>query len=225
MQDFKLIRPGDTAWEPHPQMPGIQVAYLLSHRKDKAGLTCALVHLPAGSQAQRHRHEHSDDILYVIRGNASMWIDDLGDLPNNLSVRRAVEGLKVAGDFDQVRRVLVGAFKNNDFDAFELQVESLPGDLVAPGEASHHFLWSKFPHGAPIYQPSWKLVLDLVTTWNQRRGSLLIYRIYSPRDLELDVSLLTSEFPTVLADALDRALTVGASGPGQETRASGGRAI
>lgn len=81
MEDFKLIRPVDTTWEPHAQMPGIQVAYLLSHRKDKAGLTCALVHLPAGSQAQRHRHEHSDDILYVIQGNASMWIDGLGDLP------------------------------------------------------------------------------------------------------------------------------------------------
>ncbi len=62
-------------------MPGIQVAYLLSHRQDKADLTCALVQLPTGSQPQRHRHEHSDNILYVIRGNARMWIDGLGDLP------------------------------------------------------------------------------------------------------------------------------------------------
>ncbi len=80
-EGFKLLRPVDTTWGPHPQMPGIQVAYLLSHRQDKADLTCALVQLPTGSQPQRHRHEHSDDILYVIRGNARMWIDGLGDLP------------------------------------------------------------------------------------------------------------------------------------------------
>jgi hypothetical protein len=55
--------------------------------------------------------------------------------------------------------------------------------------------------------PSWKLTLDLVTTSNRRRGSLVIYRIYSPRDLQLDVNLLTSEFPGALANALDRVLS------------------
>jgi len=57
-------------------------------------------------------------------------------------------------------------------------------------------------------QPSWKVSLDLVTTSNQHRGSLIVYRIYSHRDLQLDVNLLTSEFPAVLADALHRTLTM-----------------
>jgi hypothetical protein len=57
-------------------------------------------------------------------------------------------------------------------------------------------------------QPLWKLTLDLVTTSNQRRGSLVVYRVYSHRDLQLDVNLLTSEFPAALANALDRALTM-----------------
>ena len=39
---------------------------------------------------------------------------------NNLSVRRAVEELKAADNFDQVRSILVAAFETNDFDAFEL---------------------------------------------------------------------------------------------------------
>jgi hypothetical protein len=34
-----------------------------------------------------------------------------------------------------------------------------------------------------------------------------VYRIYSHRDLQLDVNLLTSEFPPTLANALDRVLT------------------
>jgi hypothetical protein len=57
-------------------------------------------------------------------------------------------------------------------------------------------------------QPSWKLMLDLVTTSNQPRGALVVYRAYERRDLQLDVNLLTSEFPRALADALDRVLVV-----------------
>ncbi len=128
---------------------------------------------------------------------------------NNLSVRRAVEELKMAGTFDQVRRVLVAAFDSNDFDAFELHLKSMPGDRTAPGETNRHLHWSKMPHMAAISsQPSWKLTLDLVTTANRTRGSLIVYRIYSQRDLQLDVNLLTSEFPVTLADALDRVLTM-----------------
>ena len=128
---------------------------------------------------------------------------------NNLSVRRAVEELKVAGDFDQVRSVLVAAFESNDFDAFELRLKPLPADQPPSSETSRPFHWSKFPHMAAISsQPSWKLTLDLVTSANRPRGSLVCYRIYSRRDLQLDVNLLTSEFPASLADALDRVLTM-----------------
>jgi UDP-GlcNAc:undecaprenyl-phosphate/decaprenyl-phosphate GlcNAc-1-phosphate transferase len=128
---------------------------------------------------------------------------------NNLSVRRAVEELKVAGDFDQVRSVLVAAFESNDFDAFELRLQPLLDDQAPSSETNHHFHWSKFPHMAAIStQPSWKLTLDLVTTANRPRGSLVCYRIYSRRDLQLDVNLLTSEFPASLADALDRVLAM-----------------
>ncbi len=143
-----------------------------------------------------------------LRRVAQRTIDQRQIVINNLSVRRAVEELKVARDFDQLRRVLVSAFDSNDFDAFELQLKPLPGDRSLPGETSRHFHWSKFPHMIAISsQPSWKLTLDLLTTSNRRRGSLVVSRIYSQRNFQLDVNLLTSEFPAVLADALDRALT------------------
>jgi hypothetical protein len=54
----------------------------------------------------------------------------------------------------------------------------------------------------------WKLTLDLVTTSNRHRGSLIVYRVYSQRDLQLDVNLLTSEFPVTLANAVERVLTM-----------------
>lgn len=144
-----------------------------------------------------------------LRRVAQRTIDQRQIVINNLSVRRAIQELKVAGDFNQVRSVLVAAFESNDFDAFELDLKSFPDDQAVSSESNRHFHWSKFPHMMAISsQPSWKLTLDMVTTSNRRRGSLVVYRIYSNRDLQLDVNLLTSEFPATLADALDRVLTV-----------------
>jgi UDP-GlcNAc:undecaprenyl-phosphate GlcNAc-1-phosphate transferase len=144
-----------------------------------------------------------------LRRVAQRTIDQRQIVINNLSVRRAVEELKVAGDFNQVRSVLRAAFDSNDFDAFDLHLGPLPGDQTVPGGTNRDFHWSKVPHMMAISsQPLWKLTLDLVTTSNQRRGSFVVYRVYSHRDLQLDVNLLTSEFPAALADALDRVLTM-----------------
>jgi hypothetical protein len=35
---------------------------------------------------------------------------------------------------------------------------------------------------------------------------MMVHRLYSQRDLQLDINLLTSVFPIALADALDRTL-------------------
>jgi UDP-GlcNAc:undecaprenyl-phosphate/decaprenyl-phosphate GlcNAc-1-phosphate transferase len=145
-----------------------------------------------------------------LRRVAQRTIDQRQIVINNLAVRRAIEELKSASDFDEVRSVLISTFKDNDFDAFELHLKPLSGDHDAMlGEPSRHLHWSKFPHMAAIStQPSWKMALDLVTTRNQGRGSFIVYRMYSRRDLQLDVNLLTSEFPATLADAIDRVLTM-----------------
>jgi UDP-GlcNAc:undecaprenyl-phosphate GlcNAc-1-phosphate transferase len=134
---------------------------------------------------------------------------------NNLAIRRAAEELKVARDYDQVRRILLAAFGSNDFDSFELRFEPLPGEPVpfetADSSAARRsglgFRWSK--PGTPKSLdglPVWSIALDLLTSANRRRGTLTVHRLYSQRDLQLDINLLTSTFPTALADALDRTL-------------------
>ncbi|HEV2395377.1 MAG TPA: MraY family glycosyltransferase [Candidatus Sulfotelmatobacter sp.] len=133
---------------------------------------------------------------------------------NNLAIRRATEELKVARDYDQVRRILLAAFGSNDFDAFELRLNLFPGELV-PGDsvlsAAHYspgsFCWNK--PGLPKAldrQAAWNIALDLVSSSNRNRGTLSVHRGYSTRDLQLDVNLLTTDFPAALADALDRTL-------------------
>src|ERR1035441_4019728 len=54
---------------------------------------------------------------------------------------------------------------------------------------------------------AWHLKLALVTTAHHWRGSMKIYRFYKDRALLVDTNLLTSDFPVVLADALDRTLS------------------
>jgi UDP-GlcNAc:undecaprenyl-phosphate GlcNAc-1-phosphate transferase len=144
-----------------------------------------------------------------LRRVAQRTIDQRQIVINNLAVRRAIEELKHASDFNQVRSILVATFEENDFDAFELQFKSLSTDhgvaLVEPSRPLH---WTKYPHMTAISaQPAWKLTLELVTTANQCWGSFVVYRLYSPRALQLDVNLLTSEFPVTLANALNRVLT------------------
>lgn len=142
-----------------------------------------------------------------LRRVAQRTIDQRQIVINNLAVRRAVEELRVASSINQVRSILIAAFTHNDFDAFELQLKSISGDQVVLGEAQRHLHWSKFPHMAAISsQRSWKLALDLTTSSNQHRGSLVVYRVYSSRDLRVDVNLLIAEFPAALADALNRVL-------------------
>ena len=134
---------------------------------------------------------------------------------NNLAIRRATEELKVARDYEQVRHILAAAFGNNDFDGFELRLDLLPGEPV-PCENSdpslarrsgNSFRWSK--PGTPKTVDGlavWTVALNLLSSSNRHRGTLTVQRLYSSRDLQIDINLLTSEFPTSLADALDRTL-------------------
>jgi UDP-GlcNAc:undecaprenyl-phosphate/decaprenyl-phosphate GlcNAc-1-phosphate transferase len=148
---------------------------------------------------------------------------------NNLAIRRATEELKVARDYDQVRRILIAAFSSNDFDGFELKLELFPGEMamIAGTEMSNvHrdpslFRWSK--QGArnlPNGQSVWTIALALVGSSNRHRGSMMVHRLYSHRNLQVDVNLLTTAFPIALADALDRTLAHSAQVialPGQDT--------
>ena len=148
---------------------------------------------------------------------------------NNLAIRRATEELKVARDYDQVRRILVAAFSSNDFDSFELRPELLPGEpvLFDPAEPSGTrrtgllFRWNKA--GVPkMLEGSavWTIALNLVSSADRRRGTLTVHRFYCERDLQVDVNLLTAGFPTALADAIERTLAQAAQViplPGQDT--------
>jgi len=80
MEKPKILQPENIKWEPHPQLANARVAYLVSHRDENMDLTCMLVQLPAGVKVEKHTHE-CDDIIYVIKGKAKMWIEGIGEVP------------------------------------------------------------------------------------------------------------------------------------------------
>ena len=135
---------------------------------------------------------------------------------NNLAIRRATEELKAARDYAQIRRVLEAAFGSNDFDGFDVHFKLFPGESyplgpadsgppLRRGEVSFH--WGRTKETKSLEGLAvWTLSLDLVNSSNRRRGALSVHRLYSRRDLQLDINLLTTAFPIALADALDRAL-------------------
>jgi len=148
-----------------------------------------------------------------LRRFAQRTIEHRGIFASNLAIRRATEGLKTARDYVELCRLLETAFSGNDFDGFDLRVRLLPEDrnhldhlpkVSTSGEALE-FKWSK-PE-SPRWRdswPVWNLTLNLVTTTSRSRGSLNLYRLYTDAAIMVDVNLLISDFPGVLADALER---------------------
>jgi UDP-GlcNAc:undecaprenyl-phosphate GlcNAc-1-phosphate transferase len=149
-----------------------------------------------------------------LRRVAQRTVEQRGIFVNNLAIRRAAEELKVTADYAQLCCILETAFSNNDFDGFDLNVK-LPESskdtrhlpISSAGEALH-FRWCK-PEGSKLRDDwsGWNLTLDLVTTRNRGCGSMNIHRGYRDGTLLIDINFLTSVFPVVLADALDRVLS------------------
>jgi UDP-GlcNAc:undecaprenyl-phosphate/decaprenyl-phosphate GlcNAc-1-phosphate transferase len=149
-----------------------------------------------------------------IRRVAQRTIEQRQIFVNNLAIRRAIEELKVARDYEQLCRVLAAAFNSNDFDAFDLFAALLPEEspaiaglqtTMAGGQP--HLRWRRQDRYLSCETGAmWSLTLNLVTPSNRPQGFMTLYRAYCERDLQLDINLLTSVFPSTLAEALDRTL-------------------
>jgi len=148
-----------------------------------------------------------------FRRLAQRRIEERRIFVNNLAIRHAAENLKAARDYSELCRILETGFSANDFDGLDLRVRLLPEDLnqldhrprLSTSAEVPGFKWSK-PE-SPRWRdswPTWNMTLDLVTSTNRYRGSLALYRPYTDAAILVDINLLISDFPVVLAEALER---------------------
>ena len=77
----KVVHEASLVFNPHPKFVGVEIAYLLTRKDDELDMTTAIVRWKVGAEIPRHIHEDSDDILYILRGKAKIWIDGHGDFP------------------------------------------------------------------------------------------------------------------------------------------------
>jgi len=182
---------------------GLLSLFLLWPGGSSVGLVLAVLGLGVWIGVQHLGYLEFDEIRRV----AQRTMDQRQVFVHNLAIRRAVEELRLAAEYDQVAQILRTAFAHNDFDGFNLQVSLRPDEFAAvPTPRALH--WSKpgvlkLRDDAP---PAWSLNLDLMTSGNFWRGTFKLYREYTEQPLLVDVSMLTSVFPLALADALDRAI-------------------
>jgi quercetin dioxygenase-like cupin family protein len=65
--------------EDHPFLEGLKIRVLLSERGEGAEATCFLVRCLVGSEIKEHVHDEQRDIIYVLEGKATMWVEDKGE--------------------------------------------------------------------------------------------------------------------------------------------------
>ncbi|MCW4013361.1 MAG: cupin domain-containing protein [Candidatus Bathyarchaeota archaeon] len=65
----------------HPFLAKVGMSTLYSRRDDGAELTCFVVRCKVGSEIEEHVHPDEADIIYVLAGKATMWIEDRGEFP------------------------------------------------------------------------------------------------------------------------------------------------
>jgi UDP-GlcNAc:undecaprenyl-phosphate GlcNAc-1-phosphate transferase len=147
-----------------------------------------------------------------LRRIALRTIDQRQVMINNMAVRRAIEELKAAHDYRTLGNILSAAFGSNDFEVFELRLNQgvalLPAgslQVVSSAEEPPYFRWTK---PGSRYRPggisAWSMHLELITSEQHAAGSMVLQRLYHERELQLDINLLTTDFPVVLGDALLR---------------------
>lgn len=135
---------------------------------------------------------------------------------NNLAIRRATERLAQANEFKQIEHILEEAFEKNDFDSFQLCSGVALRDTASdvgkrcselPHTDAYCSFWSKASDGRlndPECSPKWELKLELRTVTTERLGELSLHRTCNGKSLMLDINLLTSDFQSALAIAIER---------------------
>ena len=61
---------------PHPFLKNVGMRTLYSEKEDGGDITCFVVRCKVGAEIEEHVHPDEADIIYVLKGRATMWIED-----------------------------------------------------------------------------------------------------------------------------------------------------
>mgnify|MGYP002640763406 CR=1 FL=1 len=65
----------------HPFLANVGMKTLYSKRGDGGEITCFVVRCSVGSEVEEHVHQDEADIIFVLKGKATMWVENRGSFP------------------------------------------------------------------------------------------------------------------------------------------------
>lgn len=93
--------------EPHPILEDLKIRVLLSERDEDSPVTCVLLKCPIGSEIKEHVHTEQNDLVYVLKGEATMWIENMGKFQIRPGTFIAVEKGKKHRTFNVTEDLLI----------------------------------------------------------------------------------------------------------------------
>ncbi|MBN2397705.1 MAG: cupin domain-containing protein [Deltaproteobacteria bacterium] len=71
----------DLPWENHPTVPNVSIQKMITRAQfGPESPSILTVRIPAGVEVPEHVHENSEDILCILSGKATMWVDGTGKI-------------------------------------------------------------------------------------------------------------------------------------------------
>ncbi len=71
----------DVEWEPHFMTDKGKIKWIYTREKDDSPITVMKISLEKGVTLPEHRHRDQPDLIYVLKGKATMFIDEEGEFP------------------------------------------------------------------------------------------------------------------------------------------------
>jgi len=136
---------------------------------------------------------------------AKRTVDQKHIIVNNLAIRRATEELSAADDINTICEVLNAAFRDNEFDGFDLTFRPQISRFAHGFDGKYRYEWRKSATPTEA-AAAWNLSLSLRGPISGQEAAFTVFRYRVDRSLLFDINMLTGEFQDVLSSALERAL-------------------
>ena len=182
------------------------ISLVLLHRATAVALILALTGTAVLIGVQQLRYGEFGEMLSILqRATRRRQI-----VANHVALRHATERLRECNDFGSICRILKAALEPIGFDAVCFRKSgrngfssSLPEPLRYSPDGSWLYSWSE----REIAEPPWELKLALITNSTQQWGYFSLIRMSNQTPLSLDLNMLTKEFQSSLAGAIEQAST------------------
>ena len=71
----------DVEWEPHFMTDHGEIKWIYTREKDDSPITVMLIRFEDGVTLPDHVHRDQPDLVYVVQGGGTMFIDGMGEFP------------------------------------------------------------------------------------------------------------------------------------------------